>query len=77
MFRLLQTVDTHDLVNGLRNHQVEPQAARVSANGVAFLRAEGAKPDALLPRLAAEAAFDDPAIAPAFAVLVGDPLAAL
>jgi hypothetical protein len=45
-------------------------AVRVSAKGVVFLAAEGARPDSLLPRLAADAAFGDPTVAPAFAILV-------
>jgi hypothetical protein len=69
-FRLLQTVDTGALVAGFRLHQTEPEAARVSREARAFLAAEGTRPDGLMPRLAADAAFGDPTVAPAFVVLV-------
>ena len=76
MFRLLQAIDTDVLVEGLRIHQTELEAARVSAQGIAFIRAEGKMPSGLLPRLATEAAFSDPTIAPAFAALVRELLTA-
>jgi len=69
MFRLLQVIETEELVEGLRKHQIEPEAARVSAQGLAFIQAEGTTPNGLLPTLAAEAAFGDPTIAPAFSAL--------
>ena len=69
MFRLLQAIDTAALANGLRSHQEESEAARVSAQGLTFIRAEGTTPDGLLSTLATEAAFGDPTVAPAFAAL--------
>jgi hypothetical protein len=72
LFRLLQTIDTDVLVAGLRSHQSEPEAARVSTQGIAFVAAEGTRPNGLLPQLAAQAAFGDPTIAPAFAALTND-----
>lgn len=69
MFRLLQAIDAETLAGGLRSHQTEPEAARVSALGLSFIEAEGRRPDGLLPRLATDAAFGDPTIAPAFAAL--------
>ena len=69
MFRLLQAIDTAALASGLRSHQAKPEAARVSAQGIAFIQAEGTAPDGLLPTLATEAAFGDPTVAPAFAAL--------
>jgi hypothetical protein len=69
MFRLLQAIDTDALVDGLRGHRAEPEAARVSAEGLAFIKTEGTLPNGLLPALATDAAFGDPTIAPAFAAL--------
>jgi len=77
MFRLLQAIDTYVLVEGLRRHQDEVQAARVSTQGMAFIQAEGTAPTSLLPTMATEAAFGDPTIAPAFAALVRDLVASL
>jgi hypothetical protein len=69
MFQLLQTVETDAFAAGFRGHRTDPEAARVSTQGVAFIAAEGTRPDGLLPRLATDAAFGDPSVAPAFAAL--------
>ncbi|MDR0435526.1 MAG: hypothetical protein LBH11_01965 [Propionibacteriaceae bacterium] len=69
MFRLLQAIETEVLVEGLRGHQSEPEAACVSMQGITFIKSEGTAPDGLLPTLATETAFGDPTIAPAFAAL--------
>ena len=69
MFRLLQAIDTGTLVTGFRRHQTEPEAARTAAEAITFITTEGTQADGLLPRLAAQAAFNDPTIAPAFAAL--------
>ena len=77
MFRLLQAIETDVLVEGLHRHQTELEAARVSTQGLTFIRAEGTNPNELLPTLAAEAAFGDPTIAPAFTALARELIAAL
>ncbi|MDR1118617.1 MAG: hypothetical protein LBL01_04910 [Bifidobacteriaceae bacterium] len=69
MFRLLQAVDTQVLAAGLDRHRDSPEAVAVSLEGMAFVAANARTPDDLLPRLAAAAAFGDPAIGPAFAAL--------
>jgi hypothetical protein len=76
-FRLLQAIETDELAAGFHSHQAEPEAARVSTLAVEFLTAEGTRPDRLMPRLATNAAFGDPTIAPAFAVLAQQLIAAL
>jgi len=68
-FRLLQAVETDALAEGLRGHRADVGAARVSALALEFIASEGAAATALLPQLAARAAFDDPTIAPAFVAL--------
>ena len=68
-FRLLQAIDTGTLVTGFRRHQTEPEAARTAAEAITFITTESTQADGLLPRLAAQAAFNDPTIAPAFAAL--------
>lgn len=69
MFRLLQAIDTNQLATGLRSHRSEPQAARVSAQAQSYIQKHSTTPTSRLPLLAADAAFGDPSIAPAFAAL--------
>ena len=69
MFRLLQAVETDQLVIGFHTHQADPEAARVSEQARAVIQAQGATPTSRLPLLAAEASFGDPTVAPAFAAL--------
>ena len=76
-FRLLQAVDTADLIRGFRSHQGDEHAAAVTAEAIDMLRTQGSTPQGRLARLAADAAHSDPTVAPAFAALVTELLAAL
>lgn len=72
LFRLLQAVETDDLLDGLRLHLADEFASAVTKQGLEMLRVHGIDPKAQLPRLAAQAAGGDPAVAPSFAVLTND-----
>lgn len=71
-FRLLQAVETADLVRGFGAHVLEPHAATASRTALAFYQAHASTPTGLLPELATAAALDDPSVAPAFTSLVTD-----
>ncbi len=76
-FRLLQAVDTSDLVRGIRSHEAEAHAAAVSFEAIELLRVNGSTVEGRLAMLASSAAQGDPAVAPAFAALVNELLAGL
>jgi hypothetical protein len=69
MLRLLQAVDTAELVAGFHRHLGHDAARDVSLRALAFLRTEGAEPSSRLPQLAAGVAGGDPTVAPSFAAL--------
>jgi hypothetical protein len=62
-------VKQEQLVAGLRSHRARNDAAAVSREGVEFVAAHGTSEEGMVPSLAAEAAFGDLAVAPAFAAL--------
>ena len=76
-FRLLQAVATADLVLGLTKHRGELNAAAVADEAVQILRLHATSPRGRIALLAASAAGGDATVAPAFAALCNDLLAAL
>ena len=76
-FRLLQAVDTAELVLGLTGHRGEPNAAAVADEAVEILRMHATSPRGRIAFLAAAAAGGDATVAPAFAALCNDLLDAL
>jgi hypothetical protein len=68
-FRILQTVETDELVAGFRSHLANEHAASSSKLGAEILRTHATSVDGQLPRLAARAAMDDPVVAASFVVL--------
>lgn len=76
-FRLLRAVDTAGLVLGLTRHREEPNAAAVSEEALGILRLHTSTPRGRIALLAASAAGGDATVAPAFAALCNDLLAAL
>lgn len=77
MFRVLQAVETADLVSGLKAHSADEHAAAVTNEALDLLRAQGSSAQGRIPILAASAAHGDPTVAPAFAALVSQLLAAM
>ncbi|MGH3274314.1 MAG: hypothetical protein ACRDNZ_08315 [Streptosporangiaceae bacterium] len=76
-FRLLQAIDTPDLVRGFAKHREDEHAAPVTADALKIYRAHAGTPQSRIAVLAADAAQGDPTVAPAFAALVIDLLSAL
>jgi hypothetical protein len=76
-FRILQAVDTADLVAGFASHRSDDHAAAVTAEAIEIYRTHASTADGRIAVLAGSAALGDPAVAPAFAALVTDLLAAL
>lgn len=77
VFRLLQAVDTADLVRGFQAHRHDEHASAVTAEALELFRTHGSTPQGRFAVLASAAAQGDPTVAPAFAALVDDMLAAL
>lgn len=77
MFRLLQAVETEDLVQGIRKHLADDQAGEVTIRGLRTLETCGMTPQSPLPILAAQAAAGDTTIAPSFVALTKDLLTAV
>ena len=76
-FRILQAIETPDLVAGFASHQTDDQASSATIEAIAIYRAHASTADGRIAQLAASAAQNDPAVAPAFGALVTDLLAAL
>jgi hypothetical protein len=76
-FRILQAVETSDLVEGFTRHREDEHAEAVTAEAIEVYRAHGTTPQGRLAVLASSAAQGDPTVPVAFAALVGDLLAAL
>lgn len=77
MLRLLQAVETADLVTGLLRHFADDDARTISVRALTFLRETGTTPGSILPSLAAGAAAGDRTVAPSFAALTDTLLAAV
>lgn len=76
-FRILQAIDTPDLVRGFEKHREDEHAWAVTSEALEVYRTHGATPQGRIALLAARAAQGDPTVAPAFAALVRELLAAL
>ncbi|WP_216898799.1 hypothetical protein [Nocardia alni] len=77
VFRLLQAIEVPDLVSGFGKHREDEHATAATDEALNIFRTHGSTPGGQLARLASAAAQGDPAIAPAFAALVNELLAAL
>lgn len=75
--RILQAIETHDLVAGFGRHRSDDHAASVTAEAIEVYRVHASAPDGRIARLAAAAAQCDPTVAPSFTALVITLLAAL
>lgn len=71
-FRILQTIETEDLVIGFSRHLEDEHASAVTTEAIDHLRQHGATRQGRFAELAATAAQGDPTIAPAFAALAGE-----
>lgn len=69
MLRLLQAVETADLVTGLHRHFADEDARAISLRALGFLKETGMTPGSILPSLAAGAAAGDRTVAPSFSAL--------
>lgn len=76
-FRILQAIETEDLVAGFVAHGTDEHAASVTAEAIEVYRTHASTADGRIAVLATAAAQGDPTIAPAFAALVTDLLIAL
>jgi hypothetical protein len=76
-FRILQATETRDLVRGFATHEQDEHASAVTAEAIEVYRAHASTPRGRIAKLAAQAAQGDPTVAPAFAALITDLLAAL
>jgi len=76
-FRLLQSIETAELVLGFHSHRANEHAAAVSAEAIEVLRQQASTANGAIAVLAATAASGDPTIAPSFAALTNQLLAAL
>ncbi|CRK61631.1 hypothetical protein [Alloactinosynnema sp. L-07] len=72
MFRLLQAVETEDLVDGIHRHVADDHARPVTERGLRVIRDHGTDPRFDLPKLASLAAAGDATVAPSFAALASD-----
>lgn len=75
-FRILQAVDTADLASGFARHRVNEHAAAVSDEALQIYQLHASTSTGRIAQLAANAAPGDPTVAPAFAALLTDLLAA-
>ena len=76
-FRLLQAIDTHELIAGFRRHGDDEHAAAASNEALDLYRQHATSVKGTFAVLASEAAQGDPTVAPAFAALASQLLAAL
>lgn len=76
-FRVFQAVATADLVAGFAGHGLDRHAGAVTAEAIDVYRLHASSSDGRIAQLAAMAALGDPTVAPAFAYLVQELLAAL
>lgn len=72
VFRILQEIDTDELVAGFETHKSDKEAWAVSVEALDIYREHASSPEATITQLAAAAALDDPTVAPAFATLIQD-----
>jgi hypothetical protein len=77
MYRLLRAVEVPVFLTGFARHADEVNAASVSAEALAVLRAYGTRPDGRLPRLVSYALGEDRTAAASFAALAAELVDAL
>ena len=77
LFRLLQSVETVDLVSGFALHLDDDFAAASTRTALEFLRAQSQSTDGVLPQLAQIAAAHDPVVGASFVALSGELFSAL
>ncbi|MGH3546087.1 MAG: hypothetical protein ACRDPW_09215 [Mycobacteriales bacterium] len=77
VFRILQAIDTTDLVQGFVLHREDEHAAPVTAEAIEVYRTHASTPQGRIALLATSATQGDPTVAVAFAALITDLLAAL
>lgn len=77
VFRLLQAIETKDLVVGFKTHKLDENAWPVSSEALHIYREHASSPEDRIVQLGAEAAQNDPMVAFAFAALTKDLLKAL
>lgn len=75
--RILQAVETEDLVAGFNTHCCNQHAWLASTEALEIYREHASSPGGKIPQLAAAAAQGDPPVAPAFAALIGELLDAI
>ncbi|MGV1006849.1 MAG: hypothetical protein ACOYEV_19255 [Candidatus Nanopelagicales bacterium] len=76
-FRILQAIDTSELVRGFALHREDEHAAAVAAEAIEVYRTHASTPHGRIALLTTRAAPGDPTVAPAFAALVSELLSAL
>lgn len=76
-FRILQAINTPDLLRGMAKHQADQHAAAVTQEAIEVYRIHASTAEGRVSQLAADAAQGDPTVAPAFAALVKELLSAL
>ena len=76
-FRILQAIDTPDLVAGIARHRQEEHAGAVTAEAMEVYRTHASTAQGRIAQLAASAAQSDSTVAPALAALVRDLLSAI
>lgn len=76
-FRILQAIETDELVVGFAKHRTDESAAAVSTEAIEVLRAHASTPEGRITQLATSAAQGETTVAPAFAHLTQELLSAL
>ena len=76
-FRILQAIETDDLVAGFTTHRADDHAGAVTVEAIEVYRAHASDPNGRIAQLAAAAALGYPTVAPAFAALITELLTAL
>ncbi len=77
VFRILQAVDARELARGFGKHLRDHHAAVVTSQALEMYRVDGSTPRGRFVDMAANAAPNDPSVAPAFVALVKEVLAEL
>jgi hypothetical protein len=76
-FRILQAIETRDLVRGFTRHSEGEHAGAVTAEALGVYRTHASTPQGRIAVLAGSAAQGDPTVAPSFAALVNELMSAL
>ncbi len=70
VFRILQAVETEELLKGFNHHDADAHAKAASDEAIGIYQMHASTAQGAISRLAAQAAYGDPAVAPSMAVLV-------